>query len=152
MLLCVCLPCFCASVWHRYVRGMCAAARIQQQDSRAAGQRQPCFKLFCVCAVAMVCVVGAQQEVEARQHFHVQCTNQTHIVGPHTRYTKHTAVAKAGAHTNRWNALFPLFDLRRPRDIKTTPSQRGMLCGLYSSCKGFAPRAPDAARYARARK
>ena len=32
-----------------------------------------------------MCVVGAQQqeEIKSRQHFHVQCNNQTYIVGPH---------------------------------------------------------------------
>ena len=46
-----------------------------------------------------VSVVGAQQDIETRRYLHVQCNNQTHIVGPHTRYMKHAAVAKAVART-----------------------------------------------------
>ena len=54
-----------------------------------------------------VCLIDAQQqEVKPRQHLHVQCNNETHVVGPHTRYTKHTAAAakKAVAHTYHRNA------------------------------------------------
>ena len=67
-----------------------------------------------------MCVVGKQQEIEPRQHVHVQCTDQAHIVGLRTRYTKKTAAAKAVARTYQWNVL----DLRRPRDIKPIPYQR----------------------------
>ena len=78
-----------------------------------------------------VCVVGAQQEIEPRQHFHAQCNDQTRIVGPHTRYAKLTAAAEAVhkvAHTvslERLCSVFSLSDLRRPRDIKANPIPKG---------------------------
>ena len=58
-------------------------------------------------------VAGAQQEVEPRQHVHVQW-RQTHNVGPHTRDTKHTAVAKAVAHTYHGDAYVPTFGFATP--------------------------------------
>ena len=69
----------------------CSLKIIVQQQYRTAAQWQPCFKLspFCQQSHAYVCVVGAQQEIEPRQHFHVQCSDKAHIVGPHTRPTKH---------------------------------------------------------------
>ena len=47
-----------------------------------------------------VCVCGwCTQEIEL-QHEHVQCNNRTHIVGPHTRYTKHTQHQKQSAYSS----------------------------------------------------
>ena len=37
-----------------------------------------------------VCVVGAQQGIEPRQLFRVRRNYRTHVVGPSTRYVKHT--------------------------------------------------------------
>ena len=37
--------------------------------------------------------------------------NQTHIIGPHTRHTKHTAAA---THTYHWEACVPSFGLATP--------------------------------------
>ena len=61
-----------------------------------------------------MCVVGAQQEIKPR-HFHVLCNYQTYIVG-HTipGIRKHTAVAKAVAHTHHWNVSVPPFRLATP--------------------------------------
>ena len=76
-----------------------------------------------------MCVVGAQQEIEPQQHFHVKCKAQKHIVRPHTTHTKNTVAAKnAAAHISLviGMPMFPLF-LRRPWDIKSTPSRRGTL-------------------------
>ena len=75
------------------------------------------------------CMVGARQEVEPRQHFHVQLNNQTHVVGSHTRYAKAYSSSKNSSSTVRaiGTPMFPLFDLRRLQDIKSTPSRRGTL-------------------------
>ena len=62
--------------------------------------QEPRFKLLSLCQQSRrcMCAVGAQYEIEPlQQQFHVQCNNQTHTVGPHTRYMKHTTVAKAVA-------------------------------------------------------
>ena len=64
-------------------------------------------------------------------------SSQIHIAGSHTRYTKleqqQRQYCVAHTCTYHWN-VFPLFDLRRPRDIKSTPSRRGTLY-LRRSCK-----------------
>ena len=66
-------------------------------------------------------VVGPQQAVVPRQHFHVQGSNRAHIVGPHTRYTKHhrETVAKAIPHTILWNTYVP------PNPLATPPEYQG---------------------------
>ena len=96
-------------------------------------------------------MVNAQQEIEPKQQFRVQCNNQTYMAEPHARYTKYTAVAKQyqvalfcsrfltfvvfvrnGPHTSRWKGCVPPFRLRRPRDITLTPSRKGTLHRIYT--------------------
>ena len=72
---------------------LAATKSVKQQQQQQYNQRQPCFKLLCLC------VVVAQLEIEPRQHFHVQRNDQIHIVRPHNRHTKHTAAARAVAYT-----------------------------------------------------
>ena len=121
VLLCVCVCAFCICGWgvccHRYTKrsrrvvdlffGKSTAqpsshkSSTQQYSSggtAAVVQRQPRSKLspLCQSSQCYVRMAGAQQqEIEPRQRQHVQRNNQTHIVGPHTRYTKHTAAAKS---------------------------------------------------------
>ena len=109
--------------------------RMRQQYNSSSAMAAVFHALACVPVVTpCVCVVGAQQEIEPRRYFHVQLDNQAHIVEPNTRYTKHTARAKAIAggsfHTrfiSHWNACVHFFYLRRPRDMNPTPARRGTL-------------------------
>ena len=93
------------------------------RSTAAAVQRQPCFKAslaFVPVVTVYVCVVDAQQGIEPRQHFHVQCnkSNTHRRVSYHTRYTKHTAGAKAVSYvipgTYHWNACVHHFRLATP--------------------------------------
>ena len=97
----------------------CYIINMQQQNSSSSSMTPAVFQALVLLPVVTlyVTVVGARQEIEPRQHFHVQCINQTHMVGPHTRYSKHTAVAKAVAHTYNWDVyVLPLVLI-----IKTPP-------------------------------
>ena len=66
--------------------------------------------------------------LSCRLYFHVQCNNQTHVVGPNIRYTKHTAGATmAVAHVipqvhTTGTPVFALFDLLLHRSINSTVS------------------------------
>ena len=73
-----------------------------QQQHRSSSTTAAVSQALAVVPVVTVyaCVVGSQHEIAPRQHFHVQCKDQTHVVGSQTRYTKHTAAAKAAAHTH----------------------------------------------------
>ena len=106
----------------------CTAAAQQQQynDSRVVSSRL-CASIHGVCMYVCVVVVGAQQEIEPRRHFHVQCNNQTHIVGPQTRCTNYVAVARAAAHTHHWNAYVPPFCLATPPRYQANPPE-GVPC------------------------
>ena len=127
----------CASVCV-CVRGVCAVTKSVHSSSTAAAVQRHAV-LQALASVPMprcsLRVLGAQQKIELRQHFHVQFnSSQTHIVGSHIRYTKHATVAKVAAHTctQHLNAysMFPLLDLRRPgdmKDIKLTQLRRGTL-------------------------
>ena len=122
-------------VYQVCVRRVCALTQIsaqQQHSSSSSSNTTPAVfqALAFVPVVAVyeyVCVVRAQQEVEQRQHLHVQCNNHTHIVGPHTSYTRHATVAQAVAHTCHWDAYVHPFRLACPRDITLTPSRRETL-------------------------
>ena len=104
---------------------------ISKQEQHSSSRTTPAVfqRLAFVPAVTVyVSVVGAQQEIEPRQHFHVQRNNHAHVVGPHTRYTQHTVVVKAVAPLYiNGTPMFPLFDMRRPRDIKSIPSPRNLV-------------------------
>ena len=68
------------------MRGVCAVKKSVYKNSRhssstAAAVSQVLLAFVPVAAV-YACVVGAQQEIEPRQQYHVRCSNQTHIVGP----------------------------------------------------------------------
>ena len=68
-----------------------------QQQQQYNGSFAPSSRLCAIHGVPATCVSmdGAQQqEIEPRQHFRVQRNNEAHVVGPHARYTKHTAPAK----------------------------------------------------------
>ena len=119
----------------RVWRECCHKIRIERQHSSSSTTLAVFQALALVQQSRCMCVVGAQREIETRQHFHAQRNNQRHIVGGLARCTKHTAVAKAVlvAHTYNWS---PLFDLRRPRDIKSTPSPRGTLYLTGILCDG----------------
>ena len=126
------------------VRGVCAVTKskpksVRRSSTAAAQPQEPYLKLLPLCQqLRCICVVGGQQEIEPRQQqFHVQCDNQTHIVGPHTRHTKHTAVAKAVARV--WSRFLTIFVFVKNgphttydapgilRSIKLTPSRTGTL-------------------------
>ena len=103
--------CVCAPL---YVPGSVCAWRVRcHKIGRYTGapqqQQYNCrsrVSSSCLCASSHgVRVCGcAQREIEPRQQqFHVQCNNQTHRVGPHTRYTKHTAGTKAVAQLKNKN-------------------------------------------------
>ena len=110
------------------------AAAVRQQ--RYNGSR---VASSCLCASNHgVCVVGAQEEIEPRRyHFHAQCNNQRHIIGPHTTYRmrrmqqeQNKAVAHIIPGTCRWNACVHPFRLARPPryQVNTIPTRRGTLC------------------------
>ena len=75
-------------------------------------RNQPCSKPSRLCTSHGVCVwlvhSAQQQKIEPRQHFYVQRDDEPHIVGHHTRYTKHGAGKKLNI-SYHWNAcsLFP---------------------------------------------
>ena len=101
---------FCT--YHVCVRGMYAVTKMytaatQRQQYNVSLVSSSCNVLV---VTVYVCLVGAQQEIEPRQNFHGQRNNRTHIVGPYTRYTKNTAVAKVAAHTYHWNAHVSLLE------------------------------------------
>ena len=91
-----------------YVRGV-FRHKIRTYAGSEQQQRYNCrnsVSSSCLVPLVTVCVVGAQQEIEPRQQSHDQCNNHTHMVIPHTRYTKHTAVAKVVVHiSSRFLAL-----------------------------------------------
>ena len=101
---------------------LAATEAVQQQ--RYNGSRALCSRL---CASSHgVCVCGwcttARDQTTATQSL-THLTQQTHIVGPHTRHTKHTTAAKSVLLLLKpvhviGTLVFPLFDLRRSRDIK----------------------------------
>ena len=101
-----------------------AAAQQQYNGSRASRSSLCASMSRCMC----VCVVGAQQEIEPRQHCHIQCNNRKQFVGPHTRYTKHTAIAKSVAHTYHWNACVHHVILTTPPGISSRPHPGGEPC------------------------
>ena len=80
--------------------------------------------IFVPVVTVYVCVVGVQQEREPRQYFHVQCNNQTHIIGPHIRYANHIAVAKAD-HTYYKNGGVLHFGLGMPPGYQVNPIPTG---------------------------
>ena len=102
------------SMYQVCVHDVCAvvtkSAQEQHSSSTTVGT---VFQALAFVPVAMVnvSVVGEQQEIEPQQQFHVQCNNQTYIVGPNIRYTKHTAVAKAVAYFSSRFLTF-VFSLR----------------------------------------
>ena len=95
---------------------------------------EACVLSYCLVPVVVVyvCVIGAQREIEPRQPFHIQCTNQSHIIQPHTKYTKHTAAAKSAFHTYHWNACVPPFRPATPPGYQSNPVPKGKPCTLYS--------------------
>ena len=107
----------------------CYKISIQQQHSSSSTTAAVFQALTFVPAVTAwsrcTLVIGAQQEIESRQHFHVQRNNQTHTVGPHARYTKHTAAAKAVAHTHHWSACVPPFRLTTSTGYQVNPIPEG---------------------------
>ena len=111
---------------HYLVHGSTAVAGQQQ---RRHGTRAQALA-FVPKVTAYGCTVGAQQqEIELRQYFRALCNNQTHIVGPHTRYTKHTAAAKTIAHSYRRNACVPHTSIRlaTPPGYQFNPTPKGIL-------------------------
>ena len=78
-----------------------------------------------------MCVDGAQQEIEPRQPLHVRRSTIKHTsLEPHTRYTKHTAVAKAVARAYNWNAYVPPFRLEDAPGMASQPLPEGKPCTL----------------------
>ena len=106
-----------------------AAAHQQQQHISSNSSTTPAvFQVisFVPVVAAYVCVIGAQQEIEPRQHFHVQRNNQTHNAGPHTVYTKHAAVPKAVPSSSYLVCIigmpmFPLFRLAASPGYQANP-------------------------------
>ena len=99
--------CMFASVRTRHIRGgsgCCHKNSIQKQTIVAAAQRHPCFKLLPLRQYVVTvnvcgwCTAGDRTPAAFSQLLIIQ-NNQTHIVGPHTRYTRRTTtVAKAVAY------------------------------------------------------
>ena len=125
--------CFCVYVYVRFCMHLDAWSVLPQNQYTAAARQQQ-YNASHVQAFAFVqysrcmCVVDEQQDTKPRQHFLVQCNNQTHTVGPQTRYTKHTAVAKAVAHTYHGNAHVPPFRHATPPGYQGNPIPEGRPC------------------------
>ena len=112
-----------------------AASKLIQyvyRSKAAAERRQPCSKLSPLCRHC-VCLWMAHTKRRRSNHGTIFTSNATlkHIWSDLIpgMYMKHTAVVANNpvAHTYHWHACVPLFDLRRPWDIKATSSRRGTL-------------------------
>ena len=68
----------------------------ERQQNSSSGTTAAVLQALAFVPVTVHVRGGAQQqeEIELRQHFHVQCNHETHIVGPRTKFTKHAAAAK----------------------------------------------------------
>ena len=96
----------CDSLCTRYVCVECVLS--QNQYTAAAKQQQ-----YNDSRVSRSCVCASS---------HGEC-----IVGPHTRYTKHTAVAKTVAHTYHWDACIHLSRLAALPGYQVNPVPKGDL-------------------------
>ena len=82
----------------------------QHSSSSTSSTTSPVFQAtkYCICTSSHgVCVCGrctAGNRTTTATLSHAQCNNPTHIVRPHTRNTKHKAVARPVAHTHHRNA------------------------------------------------
>ena len=100
----------------------CSTAAVQQQ-------RQPRPTLLPLCQWSRcVCLFAAQQQEirsQRRRHALAQRSSQTHIVGPHTPGVR--SFQQKQKQQQRTDVIgtpvFLLFDLRRPGNVKQTPSQ-----------------------------
>ena len=111
------------------MRGVCA---VTKSVYKAVAQQQQCTTQTVFQALAFVpvghgvCVrvVGAQQEIEPRQRFRIQCNNQTHIVRSHTRYDIRSIQrsSKSGSSYISWERLSSPFRLETPRGYQVNPT------------------------------
>ena len=108
------------------------------QQQRFNGRRARSSRL-CVSSrgVSVLWLVHSSSRRSNNDNINASNAPVEHISSDVTRYSKHTAAAKtvlfcvAHACTYHCN-VFPLLDLRRPQDIKETPSRKGALyMGLY---------------------
>ena len=134
-----------ASVRTRHIRGgsgCCHKNSIQKQTIVAAAQRHPCFKLLPLRQYVVTvnvcgwCTAGDRTPAAFSQLLIIQ-NNQTHIVGPHTRYTRRTTtVAKAVAyiHIIGMPTYVPPFRLATPRGYQINPIPQGNLVLSITTC------------------
>ena len=122
---------------------VCVQCVLSQNNYTSAAQQQHNTAAVCqapavVPAVTVYArVVGAQQEIELRQHAQVQCNNQsTHR---RTLYQASEAYGsssktKAVAHTyHHWNGCVPSFRLSTPPGYQVNPIPNGNLVSYMTS-------------------
>lgn len=69
-------------------------------------------------ATVLLCLCSVQQEIQSRPHFCAQLENQTHIVEPRPVITRLYMLPADDRYV-----VFPLFNLRHPRDFKAAASR-----------------------------
>ena len=122
------------------VRGVYAVTISVHGSSTAAVQHQPCSS-SCLCASSHGVYVGGwcpDCRISNHDNIYILTSNATtkHIVGPHTRHTKHTAVATAVALRIVVTPMFPLIDYSSDApDISSQPRSAREPCS-YDTIDG----------------
>ena len=110
---------------------------VQQQHSSSTTTAVLYAFAFVPVVTVYVRVVGAQQEIEPRRYFHVQCNDQTNT-HRRTSYKVYKAYSSSKSSSSYLvhiigMPMVPLFDMRRPRDTNPIPCEGGPCITQYIS-------------------